>query len=117
QLLASTPGRLDGRFAVRTGVPERLAAGLTSAEARLYAMIGEVPLPLDTLLISNAQNATLNHLVSRGLVHVCGFTPSDAAHTLGKQSNWDTAAARLGAELFTRKRDGLGKIIASSAEA
>jgi N-methylhydantoinase A/oxoprolinase/acetone carboxylase beta subunit len=117
QLLATTPGRLDGRFAVRTGVPERLAAGLTAPEARLYAAIGDVPLPLDTLLASNAQNATLNHLVSRGLVHICGFTPSDAAHTLGKQSNWDAAAARMGAELFARKRDGMGKILAGSADA
>lgn len=116
QLLATMPGRLDGRFAVRTGVPERLAAGLTGPEARLYAAIGDVPSPLDMLLSSNAQNATLNHLVSRGLVHICGFTPSDAAHTLGKQSNWDAAAARMGAELFARKRDGRGKIIAGSAE-
>ena len=28
------PGRMDGRFAVRTGVPDRLAAGLTAPEAR-----------------------------------------------------------------------------------
>ena len=31
QLRAPNPGRMDGRFAVRTGVPERLAAGLTGA--------------------------------------------------------------------------------------
>ncbi|TIX22020.1 MAG: hydantoinase/oxoprolinase family protein, partial [Mesorhizobium sp.] len=36
QLRAPNPGRMDGRFAVRTGVPERLAAGLTAPEARLY---------------------------------------------------------------------------------
>ena len=36
-------------------------------------------------------------LVARGLVHVSGFTPSDAAHVLGRQSNWNEAAARLGA--------------------
>jgi N-methylhydantoinase A/oxoprolinase/acetone carboxylase beta subunit len=111
------PGRMDGRLAMRTGVPERLAAGLTAPEARLYAQIGEVPLPIDTLLTSTAQNATLNRLVSRGLVHVAGFTPSDAAHVLGRQKNWDAAAARLGAELFARRRDGRGQPIAASAEA
>ena len=117
QLRVPNPGRMDGRFALRTGVPDRLAAGLSGPEAKLYDMIGRVPQPLDTLLTSTAQNATLNRLVSRGLVHVCGFTPSDAAHTLGKQANWHAAAARLGAELFARKRDGRGQPIAPTPEA
>ena len=117
QLRAPNPGRMDGRFALRTGVPQRLAAGLASAEARLYEAIGETPLPLDRLLATNAQNATLNRLVARGLVHVAGFTPSDAAHTLGRQANWDAAAARPGAELFARRRDGRGQPIAATPEA
>jgi N-methylhydantoinase A/oxoprolinase/acetone carboxylase beta subunit len=117
QLRAPNPGRMDGRFAMRTGVPERLAAGLSGPETKLYEAIGAVPLPLDALLASNAQNATLNRLVARGLVHIVGFTPSDAAHALGKQSNWDAASARLGAELFARKRDGRGQAIAASPEA
>ncbi|RWN73367.1 MAG: hydantoinase/oxoprolinase family protein, partial [Mesorhizobium sp.] len=114
QIRAANPSRMDGRLAVRTGVPERLAAGLTGAEAKLYELIGLTPLPVDRLLTSNAQNATLNRLVSRGLVHVAGFTPSDAAHVLGKQANWDAATARLGAELFARKRDGRGQAIAAT---
>ena len=75
------------------------------------------PLPLDRLLVSTAQNATLARLVARGLVHVAGFTPSDAAHVLKKQSNWNEAAARLGAELFARKRDGRGQPVAPTPEA
>ena len=55
--------------------------------------------------------------MARGLVHVSGFTPSDAAHVLGKQSNWNAAAARLGAELFARKRDGRGQPVAPTPEA
>ncbi|RVC91492.1 hydantoinase/oxoprolinase family protein, partial [Mesorhizobium sp. M2A.F.Ca.ET.029.05.1.1] len=117
QLRAPNPGRMDGRFALRTGVPDRLAAGLTAPEAKLYEAIGTVPLALDRLLSSNAQNATLNRLVARGLVHICGFTPSDAAHVLGKQSNWDAATARLGADLFSRRRDGRGQAIAATPEA
>jgi N-methylhydantoinase A/oxoprolinase/acetone carboxylase beta subunit len=117
QLRAPNPGRMDGRFAIRTGVPERLAAGLSGPESKLYEAIGAQPLPLDSLLTSNAQNATLARLVARGLVHVVGFTPSDAAHTLEKQSNWHALAARLGAELFARKRDGRGQPIAASPEA
>ncbi|MEO9339571.1 hydantoinase/oxoprolinase family protein [Mesorhizobium sp. SB112] len=117
QLRNSNPGRMDGRFAVRTGVPERLAAGLTAPEARLYEAITSSPQPLDRLLTSMAQNATLQRLVARGLVHISGFTPSDAAHVLGKQSNWDEQAARLGAELFARRRDGRGQPIAATPEA
>ena len=83
QLRAPNPGRMDGRFALRTGVPDRLAAGLTPPEARLYDLITAVPQPLDRLLTSTAQTATLNRLVARGLVHIAGFTPSDAAHVAG----------------------------------
>lgn len=117
QLRAPNSGRMDGRFALRTGVPDRLAAGLATPEARLYDQVTAVPQPLDRLLASTAQNATLARLVARGLVHVSGFTPSDAAHVLGRQTNWDPAAARLGAELFARRRDGRGQPIAATAEA
>ena len=97
QLRASHPSRMDGRFALRTGLPEKLAAGLSSPEAALYRKIGPVPRPLDDLLSSNSQNATLDRLVARGLAHIVGFTPSDAAHVVGRQDNWNAAAARLGA--------------------
>lgn len=117
QLRAPNSGRMDGRFALRTGVPDRLAAGLTGPEAKLFETITAIPQPLDRLLASTAQNATLTRLVSRGLVHVSGFTPSDAAHTLGRQVNWNGRAARLGAELFARRRDGRGQPIAASPEA
>ncbi|HTV70003.1 MAG TPA: hydantoinase/oxoprolinase family protein [Rhizobiaceae bacterium] len=116
QLRAANPGRMDGRFAVRTGVPDRLAAGLTGAEAKLYEALTAVPQSIDRLLSSTAQQATLQRLVSRGLAHVSGFTPSDAAHVLAKQTNWDAHAARLGAEVFARKKDGRGQPIADSPE-
>lgn len=116
QLRAPNSGRMDGRFVLRTGVPDRLAAGLATAEAKLYDQITRVPQPLDRLLVSTAQNATLVRLVARGLVHIAGFTPSDAAHVLGRQTNWDPAAARLGAQLFARRRDGRGQPIATTAE-
>ena len=66
QLRAPNPGRLDGRFAFRTGAPERLAAGLNPAETQLYRAITSTPQPLGRLLMSTAQTATLNRLVARG---------------------------------------------------
>jgi N-methylhydantoinase A/oxoprolinase/acetone carboxylase beta subunit len=116
QLRTPNPGRMDGRFAFRTGVPDWLAAGLTPPEARLYDTVTAEPQALDRLLTSTAQMATLNRLVARGLVHVAGFTPSDAAHTLGLQTNWNVQTGRLGAELFARRRDGRGQLIAATPE-
>ncbi len=117
QLRAPNPSRMDGRFALRTGVPAHLEAGLTAPEVKLFSTITAEPQPLDRLLASTAQVATLNRLVARGLVHVCGFTPSDAAHVLSLQSNWDATTARMGAELFARRRDGRGQPVAVSPEA
>ncbi|MBO9629619.1 MAG: hydantoinase/oxoprolinase family protein [Shinella sp.] len=117
QLRAPHMGRHDGRFAVRTGVPERLASGLTAQEQALYDKIGATPLPLDGLLVSTPQKATLDRLVARGLVHICGITPSDAMHVLGGQGQWDAVAARLGLELAARTKDGTGKPIAETPEA
>ena len=116
QLRAAHQGRHDGRFAVRTGVPERMASGLQPQEQALYDRIGSDPEPLDSLLVTTLQRATLDRLVGRGLVHVCGITPSDAMHVLGEQGQWNGKAARLGLELATRIKDGSGRPIAASAE-
>ncbi|MEZ5810444.1 MAG: hydantoinase/oxoprolinase family protein [Rhizobiaceae bacterium] len=115
QLRAANPGRLDGRFAIRTGIPGHHASGLAASEAKLYAGIGDAPTPLDRLLSSTTQNATLSRLVARGLVHVIGFTPSDAAHVLDRQRTWNRDAAELGARLFARRRTGRGLPLAADA--
>ncbi|MBX3530601.1 MAG: hydantoinase/oxoprolinase family protein [Rhizobiaceae bacterium] len=116
QLGSANPGRLDGRLALRTGPPERFAAGLADAEAKVYAAVTDVPQPVDRLVSSTTQQATLARLVARGLVAVSGFTPSDAAHVLGRQSNWDAQAAHLGAALMARRRDGRGMPVAETPE-
>ncbi len=114
QLRASFPGRLDGRFALRTGLPDALAAGLAAQESALYSRIEAEPQPLETVLTGTSQRATLDRLVARGLVMIAGFTPSDAMHVLGRQDQWNAEAARLGAELFTRRKAGSGKALAQS---
>jgi N-methylhydantoinase A/oxoprolinase/acetone carboxylase beta subunit len=116
QLKQENPGRLDGRFAHRTGLSDRYAAGLNPAEEALYAKLTDMPQPLDRVLTSATQNAALARLVSRGLALVSGFTPTDAQHALGRQSNGELAAAVKAAELFARKRDGRGKAIAETAQ-
>lgn len=117
QLRSANPGRLDGKFVVRTGVPDRHASGLSAPEQRLYGTISDVPTSLDSVLSSTAQSATLSRLVTRGLVHIVGFTPSDAAHVLGYQENWHKQSAELGARLFCRRRDGRGMAMATDINA
>lgn len=116
QLRAAHIGRHDARFAVSTGMPDNLASGLQPQERALYERIGATPIALDALLSTTPQKATLDRLVARGLVHISGFTPSDAMHVLGRQGQWNIVAARLGAELAARLKDGSGKPIAASAE-
>ncbi|PWE52473.1 hydantoinase [Metarhizobium album] len=116
QKRATHMGRHDGRFAVRTGVPDHLAAGLQTQEQALFDRIGTTPVALDQLLTSTSQKATLDRLIARGLVHLCGLTPSDAMHVLGRQGQWNAEAARLGLELAIRMKDGSGRPIAASPE-
>jgi N-methylhydantoinase A/oxoprolinase/acetone carboxylase beta subunit len=116
QIRASHAGRYDGRFTMRTGVPDAVAVGLQPQEQALYEAIGDTPIALNGLLVMNSQKAVLDRLVARGLVYLSAITPSDALHVLGRQSQWQVAAARLGLELAARRKDGSGREIAASTE-
>jgi N-methylhydantoinase A/oxoprolinase/acetone carboxylase beta subunit len=117
QLRASHAGRHDGRFAIRTGIPQAAAQVLQPQEQALFTRITDAPIPLNDLLTINSQKAVLDRLVAAGLVHIIGITPSDALHVLGRQDQWCEPAARLGLDLASRRKDGSGRQIAASAEA
>ena len=116
QLDAAHPGRNDGLFACLTGVPAQFSAGLKTKERDLLSRLSNAIMPLDRLLSATPERATLDRLVSRGLVHIAGFTPSDAMHVLARQDNWNREAAQLGAGLVARRRNGAGNRIAESPE-
>lgn len=116
QLKAQHAGRHDGRFAIRSGLPDRFANGLLPQDEALYARISDRPIALNELLTTMMMKASLDRLVARGLVHLCGVTPSDAMHVLGRQNQWNSEAAHRGLELMARTRVGSGKPIAESAE-
>jgi N-methylhydantoinase A/oxoprolinase/acetone carboxylase beta subunit len=102
----SEGGSLLGRFVTLPfGKDDRPAAhGLSAREAQILAQIGERPVALRKLAVSSAAQRALSSLRRKGLVQLCAFTPSDAAHVLGMQDNWNHAAALLGAKLLTRLR-------------
>ncbi len=114
---ADRPGRLDGRFARLTGLPDRFASGLQPREAELLQRLEHTFQPLDRLLTATPQRATLDRLVKRGLAQLAGFTPSDAMHVLDRQSDWNREAARLASDLIARRLDGSGRRIAADAKA
>jgi N-methylhydantoinase A/oxoprolinase/acetone carboxylase beta subunit len=90
----------DGRFALRLRAADPHA--LSASELRLWDALADGPKPLNYLLRNFAAMMPLTRLVERGLVIYGAFTPSDAAHLLGKQQGWSREAARLGAELLAR---------------
>ena len=62
----------------------------------------EKPVLYRTVVGSAKDRSCLRRLMSRGVVRMSGFTPSDAAHILGYQSQWNSQAAKYAAELLGR---------------
>jgi len=116
QLKAPRAGRHDGRFAVATGIGGAPQQALKPQEQALLRRLGSAPVPLEGLLQVGSQQAVLDGLVARGMVHLSALTPSDALHVLGRQSQWSSQAAQLGFELGARRRDGAGRTIAETPE-
>ena len=55
-------------------------------------------------------------MISRGLLGLAAFTPTDATHVTGDFTEFDSDAAWLGAKLMARQRNGLGNPTAVDAE-
>ena len=58
----------------------------------------------------------VDRLISRSLLGLAAFTPTDAAHVTGQFSEFDSNAAWLGAKLMARQRNGLGAETAPDAQ-
>ena len=103
-------GESIGRFVV----PAQGAHVVTSnpRELELLERLGNSPKPLDELLNNQREHGTLNVMVARGLVQLCGVTPSDAAHVLKLHDAWDAKAALAAMTLFAEQKSPLGLAIA-----
>ncbi len=107
-------GEWDGRFALRLRTVD--SATLASSERRLWDALADGPAPLKAILPTLAMMRPLDRLIDRGLVIRAAFSPSDAAHVLGKQQDWSLEAAHLGAELLARGGLESRRLPALSAE-
>jgi len=103
EALGRAPRDGDARFVVRAG-PE--AAGADRSERRLLALLEGGPVPLEVVRDREVLGAALARLEARGIVRRAGFTPTDAAHVLGRLGTGSAEAARLGAALEARRPVG-----------
>jgi len=114
QLTLERTGDLDGRFLVATAIPR--PGGLEPGATQILDVLTDGPRPADEVLRSRLMRTGLKRLVARGLVLVAALTPSDAAHVLGIQGDWDRVAAQKAARLFARLRGNDGKPAAAGPE-
>jgi len=116
QLANPMPGDLDGMLLIAEHYSQRLAALEGVEQAVLVAMGGRVAVAAKALSTMQLRRV-MERLVQRGVLQLAAFTPTDAAHVIGLQGTYDIAAAEKAAELFSRKRDRLGKALAVDGRA
>jgi N-methylhydantoinase A/oxoprolinase/acetone carboxylase beta subunit len=111
---ASATKLQHGRFVLRL---RALAPGarLPRSQKRVWDALAAGPVPLSDLHHGGLTGRGLDALLDRGLAILSGFTPSDAAHVLGLQTDWCEGAARVAASIWMRKAGRAGAF--QSAEA
>ncbi len=118
ELLSVLESQLDLPYSTSHGAqfvlihgPAGNPASLSAQQRELYERIGEKPIALQSLFSDQTLERALTRLEQRGLVLRAGFTPTDAAHVLAQQTDWDSRAAILGARLLMRyAKDNLGPV-------
>ena len=115
QLGLVVPMQTDARF-VFPVMPDGVPGWLTRSETRLAQKAIEMgPTPIAEIAATQLALGAVDRLISRGLLGLAAFTPTDAAHVTGAFTEFDVSAAELGAALMARQKNGLGEAIASDA--
>ena len=113
QLQLAVPMQTDARF-VFPVMPDGVPGWLTRSETRLAQKAIQMgPTPIAEIAATQLALGAVDRLISRGLLGLAAFTPTDAAHVTGAFTGFDVQAAELGAELIARQKTGLGEAIAS----
>ena len=96
-------------------MPDGVPQWLTRSEIRLAKkVLTSGPIQIADLAATQLALGAVDRLISRGLLGLCSFTPTDAAHVTGKFDKFDHDAAMLGAKLLARQRNGKGNNIADT---
>ncbi len=116
QLLAPIALRTDGRFIIPL-MPEGAPCWLARSEAKMaQRLIRSGISALADIADTQVALGAIDRLMRKGLAQMSCFTPTDAAHVLGKFERYDKNAASLGALLSARQKNNKGIVIADSAE-
>ncbi|MDA9228604.1 hydantoinase/oxoprolinase family protein, partial [Rhodobacteraceae bacterium] len=105
-------GEYDAKFVL----PTLIKSKFNDREIILLKKIGTEAKPLDGLLSNRLELATLDRLVSRGVLMMSGITPTDASHVLGISNRWNTEASRLALKVFSNRRKGSGDVLSEGAD-
>ena len=115
QLGLAVPMQTDARF-VFPVMPDGVPGWLTRSETRLAQKAIEMgPTPIAEIAATQLALGAVDRLISRGLLGLAAFTPTDAAHVTGAVTDFYVSAAEFGAALMARQKNGLGEAIASDA--
>ena len=116
QLALAVPMPTDARF-VFPIMPDGAPNWLTRSETRLAERAIECgPTSVAEIAATQLALGAVDRLISRGLLGLAAFTPTDAAHVLGTFSDFNNKAANLGASLMARQKNGRGDPIAEDAK-
>jgi N-methylhydantoinase A/oxoprolinase/acetone carboxylase beta subunit len=107
QLARAKATGADGEFIVYQRPDAHPEGERFSFEPELWAELRQGPRTLERVYqimrYPQMYARYLERLERQGIVVRAAFTPTDAAHVLGRYQAWDGAAARLGAELLARR--------------
>ena len=117
QLDIAVPMATDGRFVLPL-MPNGVPGWLTRSEAKLAAAALETgPVAIAEIAGTQLALGAVDRLVSRGLLTLAAFTPTDALHVTGDFAEFDSEAAELGAALMARQKNGIGQPMAATGAA
>jgi N-methylhydantoinase A/oxoprolinase/acetone carboxylase beta subunit len=117
QLDIAVPMATDGRFVLPL-MPNGVPGWLTRSEAKLAAAAIEAgPVAIAEIAGTQLALGAVDRLVSRGLLTLAAFTPTDALHVTGDFAEFDSEAAELGAALMARQKNGIGQPMAATGAA
>ena len=92
------------RFAVPLFAESSQRLRFTEDEKEVWQRLTEGPVDLEALANSDRSLArAAARLVRDGIAIYSGFTPTDAAHVLGKSNHWSTQASKISAVIWAKQ--------------
>lgn len=102
--LTLDPSARSNRFVVRQYANPQLLAQLDDDERRAWEMMKDGPVELEKTAFEDRDiTRAIARLHRLGMVLYSGFTPSDAAHVLGRMSHWSREGAELATQIWARQ--------------